>query len=306
MKMFNGSLEQGRSLRGISDPEEAMKLAFQEDTVDMDLEQLMDQYYTGYVSEEGEKWDNFKRGLIKVGEGAGKFFKGVAKVSAKVYSGAKLVTGKLIKFTDDLITSIRDKVASENYINKQFAKVKAKLAESENVRNYVKGVPTYETMIKRLTGIGACCEYIKELSVSEDVHDSVTIMEQLAVRSKGVVKVVTSKDSSFGNLVWVEAELEEYDLKGSKLGSESGLATLKNALLHCKYEGADDLVAAAKAIDKRVKEASSKEDEEAASDYAVSYTVGKVVKQFFKEGIQKELNTVAITYLSRLSKFVDK
>ena len=134
-------------------------------------------------------------------------------------------------------------------------------------------VPTYETMIKRLAGIGACCEYIKELSVSEDVHDSVTIMEQLAVRSKGVVKVVTSKDSSFGNLAWVEAELEEYDLKGSKLGSESGLATLKNALLHCKYEGADDLIAAAKAIDKRVKEASNKEDEEAASDYAVSYTV---------------------------------
>lgn len=306
MKMLHGVLNEDRSLRGISDPDAALREAFSEDVVDTDLETLMDQYYTGYVSAEGEKWDSFKRGLVKVGEGAGKFFKGVGKVSSKIYNGAKFVGSKLVKFTSDLIGTIKDKVVTESYVNKKFADLKAKLASSENMRNYVKGVPSYETMIKRITGITACATYIKELAESEDVHDTHTVMEQLAVKSKGVVKVKASKDSSFANLEWQEAELEEYDLKGSKLGTEQGVTTLKNTFLHCKYEAADDLVAAAKLIDKRAKEASEKSDEDAAGDYAVTYTVGKVIKQFAKEGIQKELNMIGTVYLTRLTKFVDR
>ena len=306
MKMLHGVLIEDRSLRGVTDPDQALKDSFTEQPVDTDLELLMDQYYTGYVSEEGEKWDSFKRGLVKVGEGASKFFKGVAKVSSKVYNGAKFVTGKLVNFTSNLIESIKDKVVTENYVNKKFATLKEKLSTSENMRNYVSKVPSYETMIKRITAIEACASYIKDLANSEDVHDSQTIMEQLAVKSKGVVKAVASKGSSFANLVWVEAELEEYDLKGSKLGTEQGIATLKNAFLHCKFNATDDLAAAAKIIDKRAREAAERDAEDAASDYAITYTVGKVINQFFKEGIQKELNTIGVTYLSRLSKFVDK
>ncbi len=304
MNFFKNITEQERRLRGESDPEKAIQDAFadSDDANFSDLETLLDKYCFPKASQEGEGWDNFKMKLTRIKEGTGNFFKALVRGGKATVNTVAAIKNRVSDFVSSMINSIKDKVVTEQYIHEKFGKVARVVEESQNMRDYVRNVPEYDTLIKRLNGIISSANYIKSLASAPDAPDGKTLMQQLEVKSKGVVKAVLSgKETAFANLEWVEADLHDFDIKSSKYGNKKDLDTLKNLILHCKYEATDDLMAAAKAIDKRAKEESGDESAD-AGNYALVYSVGKVTKQFYKEAIQKEINMIATVYCTRLAK----
>lgn len=309
MYKFKSLNTQGRYLQGISDPEEALKEAFlSSDEEFNDLEYLLNKHGLESVSMEGEKWDQFKRDVVKIKEGTSKFFKGLVKAGKTTVDVTKKISGRIGDFITNLKNSIQDKVVTEKYIHEKFDKTSAAIENANEMRCYVSRVPEYETLISRVNAIIACANYIKDLASRPDCEDGKTIMEQLALKSKGVVVVKYPKDdekSSNAHLEWKEAVLETFDVKGSKYANKSDMDKLKNAIIHCKYEAVDDLGTAARTIDKRARQEQADDDAENIGNYALVYTVGKIVKQFYKEAVQKELNLICTVYMNRLTQFKD-
>lgn len=241
----------------------------------------------------------------------------IAKTTHGLASAIKSIGITMNNFSKWLYNTIRDKVVTEKYIHNKFAKLDAVIKSIQETRAYVDRVPEFDVLIKRLVSLLQVVAYISELSKKEKLDETVdAIIQKVVLKSGNVFKIVAANaDTPYTNIQWNEAPLTEYDIKSSKWANYKEAEKLKNLMLKAKYETVDDLAKAASLIAKRCSSVDSQasdvgygESDEVdyntlADSYNVSYVVGKLIKQVYSQGIQKEINTIAICYLYRLTKY---
>lgn len=241
----------------------------------------------------------------------------IAKTTHGLATAIKSIGITMNNFSKWLYNTIRDRVVTEKYIHNKFMKLDAAIKSIQETRAYVAKVPTYDILEKRLVSILQVVDYISELSKKEKLDESVdAIIQKVVLKSGGLLKIgAANADSPYTNIQWNEAPLTEYDIKSSKWANSKESEKLKNLMLKAKYETVDDLAKASSliakkcsAVDNQVAETGYGETSEVdyntlADSYNVSYVVGKLIKQVYSQGIQKEINTIAICYLYRLTKY---
>lgn len=244
----------------------------------------------------------------------------IAKTASGIAHAAKSLAISMNNFAKWLHDSIRDKVVTEKYIHNKFGKLSQSIASIKETRAYVDNVPTFDIIEKRLVSLLQLIDYIVDLSKKDKIEESVdSIIQKVVLKSGGTLKIGTSRaDTPYSNIQWNEAPLTEYDIKSSKWSDSHQIEKLKNLMLKCKYESVDDLAKAATLIAKKCtavsttaesdpgygyEEPTEPDYNQMAESYNVSYIVGKLIRQVYSQGIQKEINMVAICYLYRLTKY---
>lgn len=242
----------------------------------------------GILSEEAISFTGIKEGIVK---------------------GIKSVGGSLAKFAAWVHNTIQNKTVSEKYIIKKFTKLEHTLADSETSRGYVKDVPTFEEVQKRLAGILNACGYIKDLSTNEQGSYDDSVFDRIVQMSNGVFKAdVPYEGSSYRNLKWDPPKLTQYEVIKSPWNNASNLQRLRNLTVEVKYQSLEDLATAASSLVKKCSqfrdEGAYSNDEygEVAQTYNAAYVINKLVKQI-NAAINKEVNTLCIQYITRLIHF---
>ncbi len=224
-------------------------------------------------------------------------------------------------FGDKLITMIRNKTVTERYIYNRFNKLRDAIDKCENQRAMVSDVPTYDTVLKRLVGILQVSSFLEQLSKKspDDQIFQDSLFDKVANLSNGVLKVsAPRKDAGPKGLVWNEPPLVEYDLISSPWKNNSNRERIRNTLIQCKYSGADAIVTATKSVVQAIKYMQNTDDVVTSNYYdentqytpsaqvaahSTAYLIGKMCKQAYKNGIEREINTFCISYIHRLCSY---
>ena len=232
----------------------------------------------------------------------------IIKIRKGIVSSAKNIGSSLAKFAAWVHNTLQNKTVTEKYILKRFAKLEQTLSGAETSRGYVKDVPTYEVVQKRLVGILQVCDFIKELSSQQDTTGGYNdgIFEKVALVSNGVLKLTAPyTDTTYRNLEWVKPTLSNYEVLKSPWNNSNNLQKLRNLVIQAKYESLEDLAAAAKVLAKRCSKFreetayAAPDYNEVANTYNAAYVINKMIKQI-NQAINKEVNTLVISYITQL------
>lgn len=232
----------------------------------------------------------------------------IVKIRRGIVSSAKNIGSSLAKFAAWVHNTLQNKTVTEKYILKRFAKLEQTLSSAETSRGYVKDVPTYEVVQKRLVGILQVCDFIKELSSQQDTTGGYNdgIFEKVALVSNGVLKLTAPyTDTTYRNLEWVKPTLSSYEVLKSPWNNSNNLQKLRNLVIQAKYESLEDLAAAAKVLAKRCSKFreetayTAPDYNEVANTYNAAYVINKMIKQI-NQAINKEVNTLVISYITQL------
>ena len=232
----------------------------------------------------------------------------IVKIRRGIVSSAKNIGSSLAKFAAWVHNTLQNKTVTEKYILKRFAKLEQTLSSAETSRGYVKDVPTYEVVQKRLVGILQVCDFIKELSSQQDTTGGYNdgIFEKVALVSNGVLKLTAPyTDTTYRNLEWVKPTLSNYEVLKSPWNNSNNLQKLRNLVIQAKYESLEDLAAAAKVLAKRCSKFreetayTAPDYNEVANTYNAAYVINKMIKQI-NQAINKEVNTLVISYITQL------
>ncbi len=232
----------------------------------------------------------------------------IVKIRKSIVATTKNLAKDLAKFSSWVVSVVKTKTVTEKFITKRFQRLSDAIAKADTTKGFVKEVPTYDTIQKRLAGILSVCRYIKELSSKPAIDGgySDAVFEKIALASAGVIKLTAPySDTTYRNLEWNAPALGDYELFGSSWKTPANVQKIRNLVLQCKYDAMEDLGKAAKTL--AVKCNSFQEPDEyntpdynsVANTYNAAYVVNKMNKQISK-AINKELNTLMISYLSRL------
>ena len=232
----------------------------------------------------------------------------IVKIRKGIVSSAKSIGSNLAKFAAWVHNTLQNKTVTEKYILKRFTKLEQTLSSAETSRGYVKDVPTYEVVQKRLVGILQVCDFIKELSSQQDTTGGYNdgIFEKVALVSNGVLKLTAPyTDTTYRNLEWVKPTLSSYEVLKSPWNNSNNLQKLRNLVIQAKYESLEDLAAAAKVLAKRCSKFreetayTAPDYNEVANTYNAAYVINKMIKQI-NQAINKEVNTLVISYITQL------
>ena len=232
----------------------------------------------------------------------------IVKIRKGIVSSAKSIGSNLAKFAAWVHNTLQNKTVTEKYILKRFAKLEQTLSGAETSRGYVKDVPTYEVVQKRLVGILQVCDFIKELSSQQDTTGGYNdgIFEKVALVSNGVLKLTAPyTDTTYRNLEWVKPTLSSYEVLKSPWNNSNNLQKLRNLVIQAKYESLEDLASAAKVLAKRCSKFreetayAAPDYNEVANTYNAAYVINKMIKQI-NQAINKEVNTLVISYITQL------
>ena len=232
----------------------------------------------------------------------------MVKIRKGIVSSAKSIGSNLAKFAAWVHNTLQNKTVTEKYILKRFTKLEQTLSTAETSRGYVKDVPTYEVVQKRLVGILQVCDFIKELSSQQDTTGGYNdgIFEKVALVSNGVLKLTAPyTDTTYRNLEWVKPTLSNYEVIKSPWNNSNNLQKLRNLVIQAKYESLEDLAAAAKVLAKRCSKFreetayAAPDYNEVANTYNAAYVINKMIKQI-NQAINKEINTLVISYITQL------
>ena len=232
----------------------------------------------------------------------------IVKIRRGIVSSAKNIGSSLAKFAAWVHNTLQNKTVTEKYILKRFTKLEQTLSSAETSRGYVKDVPTYEVVQKRLVGILQVCDFIKELSSQQDTTGGYNdgIFEKVALVSNGVLKLTAPyTDTTYRNLDWVKPTLSNYEVLKSSWNNSNNLQKLRNLVIQAKYESLEDLAAAAKVLAKRCSKFreetayTAPDYNEVANTYNAAYVINKMIKQI-NQAINKEVNTLVISYITQL------
>ena len=232
----------------------------------------------------------------------------IVKIRKGIVSSAKSIGSNLAKFAAWVHNTLQNKTVTEKYILKRFTKLEQTLSSAETSRGYVKDVPTYEVVQKRLVGILQVCDFIKELSSQQDTTGGYNdgIFEKVALVSNGVLKLTAPyTDTTYRNLEWVKPILSNYEVLKSPWNNSNNLQKLRNLVIQAKYESLEDLAAAAKVLAKRCSKFreetayTAPDYNEVANTYNAAYVINKMIKQI-NQAINKEVNTLVISYITQL------
>lgn len=232
----------------------------------------------------------------------------MVKIRKGIVTSAKTVGSHLAKFSVWVYNTLKNKSVTEKYILKRFAKLEDTLTHADTSRGYVDKVPAYETVQRRLVGILQVCGYIKELSSKEDTNGGYNdgVFEKVAVMSNGVLKLTTPySGTTYRNMEWTPPPLTKYEVLKSPWNNSNNIQKIRNLVIEAKYESLEDLAKAAKALSKRCSKYQEETAYEApdynevANTYNAAYVVNKMIKQI-NQAINKEVNTITISYVTRL------
>lgn len=232
----------------------------------------------------------------------------MVKVRKGIVNSAKNVGNSLAKFAAWVHNTLQNKTVTEKYILKRFAKLEQALSSAETSRGYVKDVPTYDVIQKRLVGILQVCDFIKELSSQQDTTGGYNdgIFEKVALTSNGVLKLTAPySDSTYRNLEWSKPQVSNYEVLKSPWNNATNLQKLRNLVVEAKYESLEDLASAAKVLAKRCSKFreetayAAPDYNDVANTYNAAYVINKMVKQI-NHAINKEINTLVISYITHL------
>ena len=174
--------------------------------------------------------------------------------------------------------------------------------------------PTYDTMTARLRGLADITTYLKRLADSENPSDVVDIntYSKVAAMSNGVLKVESSSTGMVNHLVWQAPPLERTVCVDSPLAKISNIDNLCNAVLFVRNKATENVVgtvdASLKKTERRLSpfgddlplESGNEDAERAMRNYSVAYMLTKMARDVVKQGIQREVNTLAVNYLAKL------
>ena len=231
---------------------------------------------------------------------------------------------KLRRMTSSAVTFARflqritvNRIVNEKFIRKRFDGLKKAyfnfFYEDLADKSAYVVAPSYTDMSKRLVGLHECVMYLKHAAESSDIVDSVnqSTYAKLVSMSNGALTVKTTDGGLMNHFEWNPPELKQTVIFGSQWSNPKNIDNLCNSVLFVKYKTMDGVGSIVNTCLKRTKRmAESVDDYTAAIDedtadqymhnYGSAYMLSKMLKDIVKQGIQREINTLAINYIHKL------
>ena len=281
---------------------------------DLACEQILFDYYTGMHLDEAST-EAMKLVLqdIYIGDLVDKT-KGTAIGTYNVIKKAGSAIGSLARTLQNMVTN---RIVSEKFIRKRFGSLKTKYVDIFFNKDMAKldyvVAPTYDTVSKRLTGLNKAVMTIKDVASSNNISDVIgsDFYGKIAMMTNGVLTVKSSSTGLVNNLVWSPPALEEYKILNSPFAKPENIENMCNSVLFVKYKTMEGVDATVKECLKRTKklsdeaekftsyEVDEENEERYMHDYGNAYMVSKILKDVVKQGIQREINTIAISYIHK-------
>ena len=281
---------------------------------DLECEHILFDYYTGmHLDEVSTEALKLVLQDIYVGDLADKV-QGTAIGAVQMMKKAGGALGSLARTLQNMVTN---HIVSEKFIRKRFGSLKTKYVNVFFNKDMAKldyvVAPTYDTVSKRLTGLNKAVQTIKEMASSDNIGDIVgsDFYGKIALMTNGVLSLKSSSTGLVNNLVWSPPQLEEFKLLNSPFAKPENIENLCNSVLFVKYKTMEGVDATVKECLKRTKklndeaekyasyDVDEENEEKYMHDYGNAYMISKILKDVVKQGIQREINTIAISYIHK-------
>lgn len=241
----------------------------------------------------------------------------VKEMIIKTTRGLGHVRDGLVNFVTWLDKVFRSTMVSEKYIVNKYSILQNKIQTAELSHIYAKNVPTYDVVTKRLSAILTISNFLKHLSEQEKPKVDDSVFTTIVTRSEGLIAISAPyKDGGYNNLVWKAPELKEYEIKSSPWAKASNIQKVRNLTVAAKYSAFEKVGSAAKSLKKKCDklidnesatpeyayDSGYNEQVDTADTYNAVYVISKLTKQL-NDIFNKEINTLMITYISRLIKY---
>ena len=229
----------------------------------------------------------------------------------------KSAVQRLSQFVGNIRVRLMTSILTEENIRKRFAKLRVVWLPfsqdgSEDNKEYCVA-PTYEVMTARLRVLSDITPYLRRLAESENPSDVVdgNTYGKVSSMSNGVLKVEASQTGLVSHLVWQAPPLQKVYCRQSPLAKMANIDNLCNAALFVRNTTTENLVNLVDTAFKKTQRAlepfegmpiseDNENVERAMRDYSVSYMLTKMARDVVKQGIQREVNTLAVNYLAKL------
>lgn len=244
----------------------------------------------------------------------------VEKAQGMAVGGVQLIkrgASALTSLARSLQNMVTNRIVSEKFIRKRFGSLKTKYVDvffnKEMAKLDYVVAPTYDAVSKRLTGLHNAVQAIKAMASSENISDVIggNFYGKIAMMTNGVLTLKSSATGLVNNLVWSPPQMTEFKLLESPFSRIENIENLCNSVLFVKYKTMEGVDQTVKECLKRTKKLSDQADsiasydveddtsEKYMHDYSNAYMVSKILKDVVKQGIQREINTIAISYVHK-------
>lgn len=240
--------------------------------------------------------------------------------------GAAMATGMTLKkayrilanFAGSIKLNLMTSILSEERIRKRFSGLRLAYLpfayESTKDPHAYCIAPEYSVMTSRLSGLANAVYYLKQIADSDNVSTIVNVNTYAKIESmvNGTLKLQSSNSGFVNHLVWSPPPLVKVYCQNSPLAKPVNIDNLCNAVLFLRDKVMTNVVSIVDTAMKKTEKKLEAFDEDAElipgddsaettmRNYSVAYMLTKMTRDVVKQGIQREVNTLAINYIHKL------